>query len=619
MKRAYTMLTTLVVLLVCLFLLPTEAAAAEIASGTCGDNLTWVLDDNGTLTISGTGDMTNYSGAGNAPWNSFLSPILNVVIEDGVTSIGCSAFWDCSGLTNITIPNGVTSIGDFAFYKCSSLTNVTIPNGVTSIGNSVFSSCFSLTSVTIPNGVTSIGRFAFWDCSGLTNITIPNGVISIGDSAFQVCTSLTSVTIPNSVISIGGSAFQGCINLTSITIPEGVTSIGTSAFATCSSLTSVTIPNGVTSIGSRAFCGCSSLTSITIPEAVTSIGEWAFGHCDKLASITIPDSVISIGPSAFKYCRNLTSVVIGGKVNLITIDTFGDCKKLTHVLCTGSQHDWENKTILSGNDYFTNAIWHYNCTGDEITEQGCAICMANCTHNWGSGKVTKAATCKEEGSATYTCPTCNATKTEAIAKLTTHTYDNACDTDCNVCGNTRTITHQYSTAWSKDKDSHWHVCSVCSKVADKAAHTPGAAATETTAQTCTTCGYVIQAALGHTHKYGTGWDSDASGHWHSCSCGSQDSYAAHNPGPDATATTDQTCTVCGKVLQQATGDAPTEPSTEPPTEPATEPSTEPATEPVTDSGNNEAPDNTTTVVIIAAVVVLGGGGAAGIVLLKKKR
>ena len=146
-----------------------------LASGTCGaegnngDNLTWILDDEGVLTISGTGAMASWNWKG-SPWYANKDKIESVVIEDGVTSIGANAFDGCSGLTSITIPSSVTSIGEHAFYGCSGLTSITIPSSVTSIEKYVFSGCSGLTSITIPNSVTSIGTSAFSGCSGLTRV-----------------------------------------------------------------------------------------------------------------------------------------------------------------------------------------------------------------------------------------------------------------------------------------------------------------------------------------------------------------------------------------------------------------------------------------------------------------
>ena len=123
---------------------------------------------------------------------------------------------------DVVIPDGVTSIGEGVFYYCSSLTSVIIPDGVTSIGACAFSVCDKLTSVAIPNSVTRIGDEAFAWCNNLTNVTIPDSVTSIGDEAFVYCWSLTNVTIPDSVTGIGAAAFEGCSGLTSVTIGAGV-------------------------------------------------------------------------------------------------------------------------------------------------------------------------------------------------------------------------------------------------------------------------------------------------------------------------------------------------------------------------------------------------------------
>ena len=151
----------------------TASAADIVESGSCGENLTWTLDSEGTLTISGTGDMTNYDVNG-AP------------------------FYENSNIKAIKIENGVTSIGDWAFYYCTSLESITIPDSVTSIGGSAFYYCTSLTSITIPDSVTSIGVHAFYNCASLESITIPDSVTSIDDEAFGDCKSLASITILNS-------------------------------------------------------------------------------------------------------------------------------------------------------------------------------------------------------------------------------------------------------------------------------------------------------------------------------------------------------------------------------------------------------------------------------------
>ena len=174
-------------------------------------------------------------------------------------------------LTEVIIENGVTSIGDFAFSSCPSITSINIPGSVTSIGESAFADCTALTSINIPNSVTSIGYYAFFGCSSLTSINIPGRITTIEESLFHGCTNLQSVYIPGSVTSIGYYAFRDCSSLTSINIPNSVTSIGDSAFVHCISLTSIVLPESVTSIGNQAFYGCSSLNELRYGGTVA---EW---------------------------------------------------------------------------------------------------------------------------------------------------------------------------------------------------------------------------------------------------------------------------------------------------------------------------------------------------------
>ena len=347
-----------------------------VGSGNCGDDLTWVLTDDGTFIVSGTGEMYHY-GRGEAPWHNERTYLTHVYIENGATGIGSYTFWGCYNLTDITLPKGITSIGDFAFASCSRLTEAIIPEGVTDIGDSafewcnnmtrieipssatsigtcVFYGCLSLTEVTlpeglteipegllnncsqlqqitIPDGVTSIGKSAFADCDALTGIVIPVGITKIAEGTFARCDNLTKITIPESVTWIGKDAFSGCTSLESIVLPTGVTDIGAAAFSSCTSLTGITIPEGVTCISEETFYDCKSLTEVIIPEGVTEIGYNAFGYCQSLEYITIPGSVTSIGMAAFKDCSNLTSVTIGEGVTGISDEMFQQCEKLTDI------------------------------------------------------------------------------------------------------------------------------------------------------------------------------------------------------------------------------------------------------------------------------------------------
>ncbi|MCD8347530.1 MAG: leucine-rich repeat domain-containing protein [Lachnospiraceae bacterium] len=195
------------------------AVVSAVANGTCGDDLTWVLTDDGILTISGTGEMENYYTIANyfidRPWESYISAILTVQIENGVTSIGGDAFRACSNLTSVIIPESVTYIGKEAFRGCDSLTTVAIPESGVTIDTDAFIHCAGLKYITIP-GNASIGSCAFWDCRNLENVIIQEGVTSIRYRAFYHCTSLTSITIPDSVTNIGEDVFLYCDSLTDV-------------------------------------------------------------------------------------------------------------------------------------------------------------------------------------------------------------------------------------------------------------------------------------------------------------------------------------------------------------------------------------------------------------------
>lgn len=360
-------------------------------SGSCGENCTYSFDSaTGTLTISGSGDMENYSDFNTADWFDYEANIKSVIIESGITSIGNFSFYECSNLKSVSIPDSVTSIGDSAFYYCKSLASIKIPDSVTSIGSWALGGCSSLTSVIVPQGITSIEYSAFRNCSSLLAIEIPDSIVSIGDDAFGNCSALENIyysgteTQWNS-IKIGlyneclqgsavyynsehsnyiGSCGDDCTyafnsetgtltisgtgtmavtssyekpwqsyvsDIQSVIIKDGITSTGRHSFYGCSNLTSVEIPDSVVSIGDDAFEYCDNLTSIKIPNSVVFIGDYAFSNCGLTSEVTIPDSVIHIGNYAFAYCNNLTSVIIPDSVISIDDYAFLLCDKLTEI------------------------------------------------------------------------------------------------------------------------------------------------------------------------------------------------------------------------------------------------------------------------------------------------
>jgi len=340
--------------------------------------------DEAAKTLYITGPMTNYTGAGLAPWKDL--PFTKAVIESGVTGIGTYAFAGCTGLTGVTIPASVNKIGDYAFEGCPALVDVTITDGVKAIGAFAFNGCTSLTAVNIPSSVQTIDWQAFAGCSGLTSIVIPE-ILHIASNTFDHCTNLTSVTIPASVSSIGDSAFYdtGLTDvyyygttanwkaividanndpLTSATIHYANQTAGTNVYweisddpkvlriwgsgamngyysngsssdapwaTDAAAIETLVIADGITGIGSCAFKGFTALTDVTIPGSVTSIGNDAFQDCSSLKSVIIREGVTSISGWMFKNCTGLTSVTIPGSVTSIGSNAFEACTSLASV------------------------------------------------------------------------------------------------------------------------------------------------------------------------------------------------------------------------------------------------------------------------------------------------
>lgn len=347
-KRFISLLLTLAMVLALVPSIGVPVLADTVASGTCGENLTWILDDGGTLTISGTGDMTE------ATWDDYESQIKAVVVESGVTSIVNSAFSWYAGLTSVTLPDSVTQIGRFAFAGCDSLVHVTLGSGLISIGEFAFNSCALLQNIDLPEGLTELGEGAFAYCKSLESIDIPEGITTISLRAFEGCASFTTITIPGNVSTIIQDAFRGCSSMVSYDVSseneyfysdDGVL-IGREyaevvAYPQARAASTYNIPADVKQIANHAFEGCKDLKSVTIPDGLEYIGEEAFKDCTGLKNIILSGGeYVNIQGFAFDDCTSLEYVVIPGAAKLsIMRPTFEGCSNLKTVRFMGDAND----------------------------------------------------------------------------------------------------------------------------------------------------------------------------------------------------------------------------------------------------------------------------------------
>ena len=329
--------------------------------------------------------------------------LTNVIISEGITTIGFFGFRNCDDLTSVTLPNSLTEIGYGAFRDCKSLKSITIPENVTNIGAEAFSYCYNLEEIkvskynekyisinnclieketkklvfgcknsVIPNdgSVTTICGNAFAG-SGLTKIVIPDTITEIEEGAFSGCSGLESIEVDpnnktyisvnnclidkkakelvagckNSVIpetgvtKIGNYAFAGCSDLTDIVIPDGVWIIGYRAFMDCVNLTSVSVPDSLSNIWHGAFLNCNSLKNVSLPDSLHELGSNAFDGCSSLTSFTVPSGIKEIKHGLFRSCFNLKSVTIPSAVTIIEDEAFYKCESLTSVTIPDSVTD----------------------------------------------------------------------------------------------------------------------------------------------------------------------------------------------------------------------------------------------------------------------------------------
>lgn len=308
-----------------------------VGAGNCGPSVTWSLSA-GKLTISGTGEMYNYSyfdgvDANTPPWYNDRNSIKEVEIKNGVTRIGLGAFLKHEKLTKVTIASSVKTIGAAAFNRCTLLETVTIPNTVTKMEGQCFYGCSSLKSISIPGNIQFVAGAQFSFCTSLKTATIKVGSNKeLPYSMFSYCPSLTSVTLPGNIEVIGSYCFADCSSLSSITLPTYLKEIGPSAFFN-TKITQAVLNSGMERVGSFAFAGCKSLNYIKFPVSDTvELQSAMFAGNTSLTEVSFNPGITVITPNMFNSCTSLSSVSMPmSGVTDIEYNSFYNCKSLKKI------------------------------------------------------------------------------------------------------------------------------------------------------------------------------------------------------------------------------------------------------------------------------------------------
>lgn len=342
-----------------------SSVAGIVASGNCGplknihesmkedgsnitDTAKWTLDSQGTLTISGNGDTVDCYELKEKmiqPWSAYDDQIRKVVIEKGITSVGCYSFMKCKNLESVQLPNSLKVIGNYAFNECGALKEIKIPDSVERIFSDAFALCeklksvqlsknltkldddvfrgAGLTKIVIPDGVKSIGYRTFFFCRDLKEVTLPNNLQYIFSWAFEECASLTAVTLPDSLEYIGGATFANCQKLKNVKIGNKLQEINEKTFEFCKSLNDIVLPNSLKTINERAFFGCSALTSVKFGDNITEIGEDAFVGC-SMNELILPKNLKELGEGAFRNLSFCKRVVVYKSLQKLGEYAFGE-------------------------------------------------------------------------------------------------------------------------------------------------------------------------------------------------------------------------------------------------------------------------------------------------------
>lgn len=356
-----------------LFCIPVPVRAENAAANRCGDRMTWQISGDGTLTISGSGEMWNYDPYssrkpepdpsavdGCPPWSLYSDSVRAVCVEEGVRDIGSYAFYEMYCLEDVTLPSTLRAVMPYAFSECPSLQAVTFPDGLERISDRAFAYT-ALTEVSLPDSVKTLGCGVFDGATELTSVTLREGLQTIGDNCFADCSALTDITFPESVISFGTDLMQNdtawyrlheaepFVMLNSRTlyryqgdspdveIPDGITQIDAACFTfpiiyedgdawvweePRTDIRSVTLPDSLTVLPEKLFSGNSGLKQLRLGSGVRTLPDALCQNCTALTEVILPDGLLCIGKLTFSGCSGLEAIRIPDSVQDIALTAF---------------------------------------------------------------------------------------------------------------------------------------------------------------------------------------------------------------------------------------------------------------------------------------------------------
>lgn len=577
----------------------------EYGSGTCGDGLAWVLTVDGTLSVAGKGAMSDYTN-GTAPWYGCRDKIERVQASDGLTYVGSYAFAGCSRLQEVDIPNSVKSIGTAVLQNCSSLRRMAVP--------------FAGASRTADQSEDAVlGHWFGIVQAGVTQYYLLSGS-SLSGYQYGIPASLREVIIRDAA-QIPFGAFYNCSQLTSITLNEGIETIAQYSFRSCSGLTEITVPDSVQTIQEGAFYNCPRINKMSIPfvgqgrtasgytgvlgfifsrsmqddaQRVTqyyavngnSLSGYGYNIPAALSEVCVTDAT-RIPFGAFSNLTTVNSLFLNGEIATIDDYAFYACSGLTDVYYEKYRRDWD--AIETGADNEQLSIANIHCLDDVTTIPVTGITLSKSAITLRAGDTEILAAIIDPANATDQTVTWSSSdndvaavsngvvsaKDAGTAVITATANDGGLQAACTVTVDAAaTHTHSFSDVWSKDNDSHWHVCSGCNEISDKAEHqwdagiqttAPTSTADGVKTFTCSVCQQTKTETIPATgHSFSNVWSMDNDSHWHACiEPGYEDLTADKAPHSwdegivtkEPTEKTDgekvYTCTVCNCIRVEA--------------------------------------------------------------------